>query len=491
MTALNRYTDERLLKIKLILIIFFSFNGIFHLKAQPTRYLFLDTAFVSNKYNVSFKINPPDRKEIVINHDKPWEDVMISFYLSVFEDEGKLRMWYICRDSLLRGHVAYAESADGINWVKPNLGIVDYNGSKENNLVNLEVLDGMVYKDPHANNSGEKYIYIGNNSDGSYRYCSSDGITWARDSLPLLPFFIDSQHIVFWDNLLDKYVLYLRGWYPNDPDSQLRTVVRYTAKNLSKPLHFDRKPIFKEKDTRVMIVDEMPVVITTDKLDPPKTDVYTSSVQPYPLDPRWYIGFPSYFRHFKHRSDGRLEVHFVGSKDGINWQRYDRNPYAELGLQGSECENMLFMGPGMILKGDEIWQYGTGFHSRHGDMEARKKKTDGVIYRYVQRIDGFVSLDFGNGLANCITDTVKIEGTNLILNVDNGALGSIRVGIIGVDGEPISGFTESDCDFFQVNSTHYKVSWHGKSDLSLLYGKEVCLVLSGQRTKLYSFYFQD
>ena len=29
----------------------------------------------------------------------------------------------------------YAESKDGVNWRKPKLGIVEYNGSRENNLV--------------------------------------------------------------------------------------------------------------------------------------------------------------------------------------------------------------------------------------------------------------------------------------------------------------------------------------------------------------------
>ena len=30
---------------------------------------------------------------------------------------------------------AYAESDDGIHWTKPKLGIIEFNGSSENNLV--------------------------------------------------------------------------------------------------------------------------------------------------------------------------------------------------------------------------------------------------------------------------------------------------------------------------------------------------------------------
>lgn len=53
---------------------------------------------------------------------------------------GKYRMWYLAFprfDGNLRfnARAAYAESEDGINWVKPNLDLVSFNGSSANNLV--------------------------------------------------------------------------------------------------------------------------------------------------------------------------------------------------------------------------------------------------------------------------------------------------------------------------------------------------------------------
>jgi hypothetical protein len=32
----------------------------------------------------------------------------------------------------------YAESEDGVDWVKPNLGLVEYHGGRENNLLLME-----------------------------------------------------------------------------------------------------------------------------------------------------------------------------------------------------------------------------------------------------------------------------------------------------------------------------------------------------------------
>ncbi|MFA7006010.1 MAG: hypothetical protein WC429_18345, partial [Verrucomicrobiia bacterium] len=188
--------------------------------------------------------------------------------------------------------------------------------------------------------------------------------------------------------------------------------------------------------------------------------------------------------------DGPLEIQFAGSRDGITWHRYDRKPYAPLGLAGSESANMTFMGPGLVVRGDEIWQYGTGFHSKHGDVEARKRKTDGVIYRYVQRVDGFVSLDFDVAGGRCVTAPVKVDGSRLLFNVDTGALGQLRVGLLDAEGKPINDFGVDDCKLIRTNSTHAEVSWAGGGDLAALKDRKVRLTFSGSRAKLYSFRFE-
>ena len=71
-------------------------------------------------------------------------------YGTVLEQDGKFRMWYLASprvDSSVRGDdeeleyyrpVAYAESADGIHWTRPDLGLVEFRGSKHNNLVRIE-----------------------------------------------------------------------------------------------------------------------------------------------------------------------------------------------------------------------------------------------------------------------------------------------------------------------------------------------------------------
>ncbi len=79
------------------------------------------------------------------------DDYRAQFYGSIIRDGGKFRMWYIAIDReairslpkhAYRGcRAAYAESDDGIHWVKPKLGLVEYQGSRENNLLLIDPPD--------------------------------------------------------------------------------------------------------------------------------------------------------------------------------------------------------------------------------------------------------------------------------------------------------------------------------------------------------------
>lgn len=464
--------------------------------AQTPRHLFLDPAFLQKADGTALRVNPPVRKELVIQPDKPWEKLMISFFLTVRDEGGKLRMWYICRDADNQPNVAYAESADGVAWAKPNLGIVDYHGSTDNNLVGIPSLEGVVYRDPKAATPAEQYIYVTHvKGKGMVRFTSPDGLRWRADEKPLIPFSCDTQNVTFWDERVGQYVLYLRSWAEDkDWTKRLRRVVRLTADKLTEPLPIrpagDEPPEAKRRG-QPHIFNEVPTVFAADAADPPNVDVYNLSAQPYPLDPQWTVGFPSFFLREKGVSDGRLEVQFTGSRDGIAWQRYDRRPYVTLGPPGSDTANIVFIGTGMAVRGNEIWQYGTGFRSRHGDVGERKRQTDGVIYRYVQRLDGFVSLDFDKTDATCTTAPVKIDGPRLCVNVDTGALGNLRVGLLDEAGRPIPGFGIDDCLPIHCNSVRATVVWKGRPDLAALKDKNVQVTFSGTRARLYSFYFDN
>ena len=95
----------------------------------------------------------------------------VQFYGSVIREGGKFRMWYVAAGDErgeVTGHCsscwrpAYAESDDGINWTKPELGLVDYHGSSANNLVSigphpLGILNLKVLAEPDDPNPAHRY----------------------------------------------------------------------------------------------------------------------------------------------------------------------------------------------------------------------------------------------------------------------------------------------------------------------------------------------
>ena len=79
-------------------------------------------------------LHRPQRREIVIVHDAPWEGNN-SAYHTVFRDGDIYRMYYRGRQIDLSGdklkfphgqRVCYAESRDGVHWQKPALGLVEF-----------------------------------------------------------------------------------------------------------------------------------------------------------------------------------------------------------------------------------------------------------------------------------------------------------------------------------------------------------------------------
>ena len=83
----------------------------------------------------------------VVAIDRPWE-IGVFNYTCVIQDreQGLYKMWYQMivpkpGDNQSRCH--YAVSQDGIRWEKPALGIVEFEGSKENNIT-FEELEGIL-----------------------------------------------------------------------------------------------------------------------------------------------------------------------------------------------------------------------------------------------------------------------------------------------------------------------------------------------------------
>ena len=90
--------------------------------------------------NVRQQLLRPEPKDVVFVADEPWEG-NTSGYFTYFQDGDLYRMIYRGwqhdekKKSAHKEVTCYAESKDGVHWTKPNLGLFEWNGSKENNIV--------------------------------------------------------------------------------------------------------------------------------------------------------------------------------------------------------------------------------------------------------------------------------------------------------------------------------------------------------------------
>ena len=185
---------------------------------------------------VALHLNTPIPREVVMVTDEPWEGNACG-YFSVFQDGDIYRMYYrgwhfvVAKDSLDLPHgevVCYAESDDGIHWTRPDLGLVEFSGSKRNNIIlpNPEVTSlcssFQPFRDenPHAEPDARyKAWAVGFEPRGLYPLKSADGIHWAQmtDGPAITYGAFDSANIAFWDPTRGEYRDYHRNQLEREP----------------------------------------------------------------------------------------------------------------------------------------------------------------------------------------------------------------------------------------------------------------------------------
>ena len=125
-------------------------------------------------------------------------DSMEIIFPTVLKVEDEFRMWYTARGNSSgdtapchyaggpeidnQRLMAYAVSEDGLTWEKPRLGLVEYWGSRDNNLVDVD--DGgscFVAHDPDDPDPGRRFKMISMGDMMRLRvHYSADGLTWTK-----------------------------------------------------------------------------------------------------------------------------------------------------------------------------------------------------------------------------------------------------------------------------------------------------------------------
>ena len=114
-----------------------------------------------------------------------WDDKRAIAYGEVLYEENRFRIWYGGIDWVAKGYiVGYAESEDGVDWVKPVLNQVEYKGSTENNIVDFAYNPygywPMLVKDEEEPDPQRRYKVLLSHSGSDRLHYSPDGIHWTK-----------------------------------------------------------------------------------------------------------------------------------------------------------------------------------------------------------------------------------------------------------------------------------------------------------------------
>jgi len=464
------------------------------------RQLFIDDYMVEKIEGLERVVNKAEKYpgNPVITPDTPWESRCEVYGTALFDEKKQIfRIWYLTMpetakvnepmrfpDGRLRAGnttiCAYAESKDGIHWVKPNLKQFPYYGDTNNNLIDIGLwnCEGIsVIEDENETNPQRRFkaVYWDHGElkmvdgklipshkapkDGFCVAFSPDGLRWTPyQGNPVIAKYCDTNQNVLYDEKLGKYVAYSR-------------------------FGFSRRLARSESDD-FMHWSEPKIVLEIDTKQEPGCNIYGAGVNIYEglyLATLWV---------YRQGIDGKIDTQLISSRDGINWQRLgNRATWLELGEPGSWESGMVRATEGIITRGDKLYIYYNGVDVRHpGPMVKEKTPVNfrNEIGLVIIRRDGFVSLDAGEKQGYVLTKPFVLPHGRLYLNT-NAAGGQVSVEITDENGKTIKGFEKSKP--ITGDKPAAVVKWKSRK-LTGIAGRKVRLRIYGRNCKLYSYWFE-
>ncbi|MCB1087404.1 MAG: hypothetical protein KDM63_10190, partial [Verrucomicrobiae bacterium] len=168
----------------IVAIVFLTALGAGRAEESRDRFLLLDRRIIETTENATLSVGTVQKHPAnpLFGEDRPWEKRFDNLYGNVVYDSesNRYRCWYspFIVDHSARGmtleerqqpyrppkgremSLCYAESEDGIHWEKPDLGLIEYEGGKQNNLVWRSIHGAGVFRDPHETDPRRAYKTI-------------------------------------------------------------------------------------------------------------------------------------------------------------------------------------------------------------------------------------------------------------------------------------------------------------------------------------------
>jgi hypothetical protein len=456
--------------------------------------LFLDDALIEDSTCVQRVWHQPRKvPQPVLTATEPWEVTGVLAYGTVLLHDGVFKMWY-CTYSYHEywPRVCYAESRDGLHWEKPSLGIHEFEGSRDNNIV-LQSSHGPPYgyiddlTVIHDSDDEEwplKMLYWDGASGrptGIWWARSRDGIHWESLPEPALPYWsdrfnavaakVDGKYLVF-----GRAARYLRNEISSFVEKGLRTVWRTES-----------------ADGQEWSLPEL--VFAPDIEDAPTTQAY--SLVPFRYGDLLLGGVERMYT-----VPDKLDTELVWSRDaGRNWQRSRaRPPFIAWGEAGAWDDTWIALTANdPIEHAGGLWFYYSGRSTGHDLPHPFKHAAIGLA---VLRKDGFASLQATEQPGVVVTRVLQWPDATLHVNCDprrdlrshpGFASGELRVEVRDEKNQVVPGFGWDDCISLRENTAKSQptcsstVAWQNGRTLRELQGQSIRLAFRLRDCHLYSF----
>jgi hypothetical protein len=426
------------------------------------RELFVDEYLIERLSDAALTVHRPIPAEVVFTCDQPWEG-NTSAYFTLFADGDRFRMYYrgshYDEQQKKPAHpefTCYAESRDGLTWTRPKLGLFEFNGSKENNIVWTGAAAHCFtpFKDANPDcGPAARYKALSRGPGrGLHAFQSPDGIRWqlAAPDFVITEGDFDSQNLAFWDSVRGCYVEYHRK-----SRDGARNIMTSTSSDF---LHWTRPEFL-------------------DYGDAPQEHLYTNAVQPYFRAPHLLLGFPTRFQP----KTQQVEPILMTSRDGRRFRRW-AEPLIPITAPAERDGNRSnYMTWGLLQLPDKPHQLSVFATERYYTGPGSR------LRRFTFRTDGFVSVRARQG--ELLTRPLKFAGNSLSLNYHTGPSGSLKIELQDAAGKAIPGFSLADSQSLQGDAIDQAVTWANGGDVSVLAGRPVRMRFVLEDADLYAMQF--
>jgi len=434
-----------------------------------TKILFFDLRELETTSGLTRVLEPPTKHPAnpLFVADQPWENGNMQLYGSVIKAPGRpFQMWYSVIHEGWKMRLAYAESDDGLAWLRPELDIFAWDG-RPTNIVFADNPHGpaVIYDADDPREDRRYKLVAGANPDNVigciHGYCSADGIHWRPvQPGPVITTPPDCP-MGFWRATDGRYVV------------------------LHRKQGFGRR-VFRSESWDFRHFDEPRMILEPGPEDDAQTQFYgmgACAYGSYEIGTLWiYHTDASVLTTSK--MAGYQEAELTYARQGHAWHRAapGRMFVPHGGPEEWDRGNLQCASQPVFLE-DEVRYYFMGTTARHASRWELTPQVAGLGMASMKP-DRFVAMEGGDEPGELVSVILRLPSPELFVNAGIEPGGEVRVELLAPTGEPVEGCTLQDCAAITGDATDHRVTWRG--DVGTMAGQPVRVRLRATKAHVYS-----